>query len=129
VCPPPPKPIIFATVESFSVCKYGLAYVKLSLRNVSRYRLFQLIEFIAANISISSVKLNVTWPFYLQDLYIFCVRNEMGNMCDHCDVLTEVLTQLTGEKVAEVIMRRVACRLHGPEAGLNHLLVATLRAD
>jgi len=34
-------------------------------------------------------------------------------MCEHCDVLTEVLTELTGEKVAGVIMRRTEAKLHG----------------
>jgi hypothetical protein len=34
-------------------------------------------------------------------------------MCEHCDALTEVLTELTGEKVAAVIMRRTVARLHG----------------
>ena len=34
-------------------------------------------------------------------------------MCEHCDALTEVLTQLTGQKVAAVIMTRAAARLHG----------------
>ena len=34
-------------------------------------------------------------------------------MCEHCEVLREVLTELTGEKVAGVIMRRAEVRLHG----------------
>jgi|GEM_PF-2134879 hypothetical protein len=34
-------------------------------------------------------------------------------MCEHCDALTEVLTELTGEKVAAVIMRRAETKLHG----------------
>jgi hypothetical protein len=34
------------------------------------------------------------------------------NMCEHCEKLTEVLTELTGPKVAGVIMRRVEARLH-----------------
>jgi hypothetical protein len=34
-------------------------------------------------------------------------------MCEHCDALTEVLTELAGEKVAAVIMRRTEARLHG----------------
>jgi hypothetical protein len=33
-------------------------------------------------------------------------------MCEHCDKLNEVLTELTGPKVAGVIMRRVEARLH-----------------
>jgi hypothetical protein len=48
-------------------------------------------------------------------------------MCEHCDVLTEVLTQLTGEKVAAVIMRRAEARLHGfgGELFSNDLLTVT----
>ena len=34
-------------------------------------------------------------------------------MCEHCDVLKQVLTELAGEKVAGVIMRRAEARLHG----------------
>lgn len=34
-------------------------------------------------------------------------------MCDHCDALTRVLTQLCGTKVAAVIMKRVVADLHG----------------
>jgi len=37
-------------------------------------------------------------------------------MCDHCDVLTRVLTQLCGAKVAQVIMKRAVAELHGQEA-------------
>jgi hypothetical protein len=33
-------------------------------------------------------------------------------MCEHCEKLNEVLTELTGPKVAGVIMRRVEIRLH-----------------
>jgi len=36
-------------------------------------------------------------------------------MCDHCDVLTRVLTQLCGAKVAQVIMKRAIAELHGHE--------------
>ena len=39
-------------------------------------------------------------------------------MCDHCDVLTRVLTQLCGTKVAQVIMKRAIAELHGHEATL-----------
>jgi len=39
-------------------------------------------------------------------------------MCDHCDVLTRVLTQLCGAKVAQVIMKRAVAELHGHEATL-----------
>ncbi|MGA3405663.1 MAG: hypothetical protein ABSD49_08030 [Candidatus Bathyarchaeia archaeon] len=39
-------------------------------------------------------------------------------MCDHCDVLTGVLTQLCGAKVAQVIMKRAVAELHGHEATL-----------
>lgn len=35
------------------------------------------------------------------------------NVCEHCEVLREVLTELAGEKVAGVIMRRAESRLHG----------------
>ena len=34
------------------------------------------------------------------------------NVCEHCEKLKEVLIELTGEKVAAVIMRRVGARLH-----------------
>jgi len=33
-------------------------------------------------------------------------------MCEHCEMVKEVLTELTGTKVAGVIMRRVGARLH-----------------
>jgi len=33
-------------------------------------------------------------------------------MCEHCEKVNEVLTELTGAKVAGVIMRRVEARLH-----------------
>ena len=33
-------------------------------------------------------------------------------MCEHCKKMNEVLTELTGPKVAAVIMRRVEARLH-----------------
>ena len=33
-------------------------------------------------------------------------------MCEHCEILAEVLTELAGAKVAGVIMRRVGARLH-----------------
>ena len=33
-------------------------------------------------------------------------------MCEHCEKVNEVLTELTGYKVAGVIMRRVAAKLH-----------------
>jgi len=48
-------------------------------------------------------------------------------MCEHCDALTEVLTQLTGPKVAAVIMRRTHARLHGSgsEQVLDNFLVVT----
>lgn len=34
-------------------------------------------------------------------------------MCEHCDALDKVLIDLTGPKVAAVIMKRVRERLHG----------------
>jgi hypothetical protein len=37
-------------------------------------------------------------------------------MCEHCEKMNEVLTELTGAKVAAVIMRRVAARLHPPNS-------------
>jgi hypothetical protein len=47
-------------------------------------------------------------------------------MCEHCDALRAVLTELTGEKVAAVIMRRTAARLHGgSEQVSNNFLVVT----
>jgi hypothetical protein len=46
-------------------------------------------------------------------------------MCEHCEVLRGVLTELAGEKVAGVIMRRVEASLHpfGIEAASNNFLV------
>jgi hypothetical protein len=48
-------------------------------------------------------------------------------MCEHCEALTEVLTELVGEKVAGVIMRRTAARLHGAgrEQVSSNFLVVT----
>jgi hypothetical protein len=48
-------------------------------------------------------------------------------MCEHCDVLMEVLTELAGEKVAAVIMRRTEARLHGrgSEQVSHNFLVVT----
>ena len=34
-------------------------------------------------------------------------------MCEHCDVLTNVLIQLFGNKVTEMIMERASAQLHG----------------
>jgi hypothetical protein len=34
-------------------------------------------------------------------------------MCEQCDVLTGVLTELCGEKVANVLMKRAIAELHG----------------
>jgi len=53
------------------------------------------------------------------------VRNTVRtNMCDHCDKMNEVLTELTGAKVAGVIMRRVEARLHPLDSdGLSQILV------
>lgn len=34
-------------------------------------------------------------------------------VCEHCDALDEVLIELTGPKVAAVILKRVRERLHG----------------
>ena len=34
------------------------------------------------------------------------------DMCEHCEKVNDVLTELTGPKVAGVIMRRVGARLH-----------------
>jgi len=48
--------------------------------------------------------------------FVHILGQERGrnlHMCEHCDVLTEVLTELAGEKVAAVIMRRTEQRLHG----------------
>jgi hypothetical protein len=46
-------------------------------------------------------------------------------MCEHCDALTEVLTELTSKKVARVIVKRAAARLHSfdVETVSNNLLV------
>jgi hypothetical protein len=57
--------------------------------------------------------------YYLAALFtrfVHILGEERGrnlDMCEHCDVLTEVLTELAGEKVAAVIMRRTEARLHG----------------
>jgi cytochrome c2 len=49
-----------------------------------------------------------------------------SNMCEHCDKLNEVLTELTGPKVAGVIMRRVETRLHPvSNEGLSATLLVT----
>jgi len=47
-------------------------------------------------------------------------------MCEHCDKINEVLTELTGSKVAGVIMRRVDARVHPltPEK-VSPLLIVT----
>ena len=50
-------------------------------------------------------------------------------MCDHCDVLTGVLTQLCGAKVAQVIMRRAVAELHGHEAELHDHQATLVRRD
>jgi len=47
-------------------------------------------------------------------------------MCDHCDVLTRVLTQLCGAKVAQVIMKRAVAELHGHEAAIVQRDMRTL---
>jgi hypothetical protein len=47
-------------------------------------------------------------------------------MCEHCDAMAEVLIQLTGAKVAAVIMKRTAARLHGldnEEVSRNFLVI------
>jgi hypothetical protein len=48
-------------------------------------------------------------------------------MCEHCETLRAVLTELTGEKVAGVIMRRTEARLHplSGETALHNFLVVT----
>jgi hypothetical protein len=40
-------------------------------------------------------------------------------MCDHCEALNEVLTELTGAKVAAVIMRRTIAQVHGNVAAME----------
>jgi hypothetical protein len=49
-------------------------------------------------------------------------------MCEHCEILKEVLTELAGEKVAGVIMRRAETRLHGHanEHSLNYSLAVAV---
>ncbi len=37
-------------------------------------------------------------------------------MCDHCSAMTKVLTELVGNKVSRVIMKRVTNELHGQSA-------------
>jgi hypothetical protein len=34
-------------------------------------------------------------------------------VCDHCDALESVLTDIVGDKVTRVLMKRVANELHG----------------
>jgi hypothetical protein len=48
-------------------------------------------------------------------------------MCEHCKTLNDVLTELTGAKVAGVIMRRAEARLHPHEnvEGIPKLLLVT----
>jgi len=48
------------------------------------------------------------------------------NMCEHCVKVNEVLTELTGAKVAGVIMRRVGARLHPPNTQSPLIVVAPL---
>lgn len=33
-------------------------------------------------------------------------------MCEHCDILHQALTECTGKKVAEAVMKHVQPRLH-----------------
>jgi hypothetical protein len=48
-------------------------------------------------------------------------------MCEHCDKLNEVLTELTGAKVAAVIMRRVEARVHPLNAeGISRTVLARI---
>jgi len=49
-------------------------------------------------------------------------------MCEHCEVLKQVLTELAGEKVAGVIMRRAETRLHDHtnERSLNYSLAVAV---
>ncbi len=48
-------------------------------------------------------------------------------MCEHCDAMRQVLTELTGQKVAAVIMRRAEAKIHGRtiEQISNNFLVVT----
>ncbi len=48
-------------------------------------------------------------------------------MCEHCDALAQVLTELTSEKVARVIVKRAAAKLHPLDAGTatHNFLVVT----
>ena len=49
-------------------------------------------------------------------------------MCEHCEKVNDVLTELTGPKVAGVIMRRVGARLHpldAPEISPTVLVMTT----
>jgi len=41
-------------------------------------------------------------------------------MCDHCEALNNVLTELTGAKVAAVIMRRTIAQVHGNVAAVEY---------
>jgi len=47
-------------------------------------------------------------------------------MCDHCDAITRVLTQLCGPKVATVILKRVEAELHGQPTVIERSMVANL---
>jgi len=50
------------------------------------------------------------------------------DMCEHCNALRAVLTELAGEKVADVVMKRAEARLHGAATGMpasKNILVVT----
>jgi hypothetical protein len=60
-------------------------------------------------------------------VHIFGEERGRNLMCEHCDAMTEVLNQLTGQKVAAVIMKRTAAKVHGldTEQVSRTVLVAT----
>jgi len=51
-------------------------------------------------------------------------------MCDHCDAVYAVLLNLVGQKVSDVIMKRVSAALHDPSSDKidrSHSLDCALR--
>ncbi len=69
----------------------------------------------------------MTLPLYLQDLGKYPIRKKELIVCEHCEALREVLTELTSEKVARVIVKRAAARLHplDAETAAHNFLVVT----
>jgi hypothetical protein len=61
------------------------------------------------------IYLQVRWHIKVSyiDKALLAALRRLQPVCDHCDALDEVLIDLTGPKVAAVIMKRVRAKLHG----------------